>query len=270
MGVLLVPVDFSENSLDAVQYAFSLLPELNISTIVLYHSNTFKSKSDATSLKDLESIGERLKSEEQTKIVCIVNKENLITGLSSLAGQYQVSLIVMGITGRNKVGQKLIGSNVFQVSENAGAPVLIIPAQSRFQKIENVALALPIISDLQIHTPKDEIKTLISTLGAKLMIVNVGRKNDRTPKPVLYTALKDIFDMFDDMGASHHFLTARQTADSIADFARDNNAQLLISISGNYGVWQGMFQASVTKKMAYHSTVPLLIYRSGDKQTITQ
>lgn len=261
MKTLLVPIDFSENALGAAQYALNWLPRLDINRVILYHSNFSERTAADTLLQELEKTKEKLSRNDEVEITCIVNNDMLTEGIAALVKRYQVSLIVMGITGRNKVGQKLIGSSVFQVSQSADVPVLIIPANTRFINIENVVLALPIIADLKNHTPHDDIKAFLRTLDAKLMIVNVGRKKDKTPKPVLYAGLKDIFDMFDELAPSYHFLMDKNTANSVADFAKDNHAQLLISIAGKYGFLEGMFKSRVTKKLAYHSTVPLLIYR---------
>lgn len=262
MGAVLVPIDFSENSLDAAQYALGWLRQLKMNKVVLYHSNASENTSGETLVKALENIKERLSSENGVTITCVVNTQPLSEGIAVLVREYQVSLIIMGITGRNKAGQKLIGSSVFLVSQSAEVPVLVVPAGSRFEKIENIALALPITADLKNHIPHGGIKALVRALHANLMIVNVGRSRDKTPKPVLYSGLGDMFDMFDELGPSYHFFTGRNTASSIAGFARDNNAQLLISISGQYGFLQGMFKSSVTKMLAYDSAVPLLIYRS--------
>ncbi len=263
MNTLLVLIDFSQSSLNAAQYALSWAFQLNIKKVVLYHSTAGESTGEEDIAKELEKISRRLVREDKIEITCIVNSDALDEGINALARQYQAFLVVMGITGRNKVGQKLIGSNVFQVSQTADVPVLVVPAKAKFKTIRNIALALPIIADLQSHTPRDDIKSFVKTLGATLMIVNVAGSKDRTPKPVLYAGLKDLFGLFDELNPSYHFLTDQNTASSIADFAKDNNAQLLISISGKHGFLQGMFKPSITKKLAYHSVVPLLIYRSG-------
>lgn len=262
MKTLLVPIDFSSNALDAAQYALSSSSQLDVRKVILYHSNMEKSKPEELILNDLEKIREQLSGKDDVEVMCTVNSSTLTEGIADLVREHHVSLIVMGITGRNKVGQKLIGSQAFQISQSADVPILLIPAKAVFKTIENVALALPIIRNLTSLIPQDDIKTFVTALGAKLMIVNVSRHKDKTPKPVLYAGLNDIFGMFDKLDPSYHFLTANNTANSVADFARDNKAQLLISVSGKYGFLQGMFKSSVTKQLAYRAAVPLLIYRS--------
>jgi nucleotide-binding universal stress UspA family protein len=263
MSTLLVPIDFSENAFDAAQYAVRWSDRFDIRRIILYHSNRSKSKSDESLLGELDSVKLRLIDKgSQIEIICIVNSEPISEGVVSISIKYDVSLIVMGITGRNKIGQKLIGSSVFEVSERTNIPVLIIPPNTRFEKINNIALALPIIEELKSYVPEQKIKMVSRTLGTNMIIVNVSKRKDNTPRSILYATLKDVFEMFDDLHPTYHFLTARNTADSVADFATENRAQLLISIAGKYGFLQGMFKSSVTKRLAYRSSVPLLIFRS--------
>lgn len=264
MKTLLVPIDFSENALDAVQYAVTLSNSFNGARIILYHSNSAGNATDDSFLEEIERIKERF-SRDRIKFIGVVNKDKLTDGIAVLVGQYQVSMIVMGITGRNKAGQKLIGSSVFQVSENVDVPVLVVPPQAQFTKLENIALALPIITDLKNQIPSDDILKFVKKHNANLMIVNVAKRKDKTPMSTLYSGLADLFDLFEELDPTFHFLTAKNTADSVADFAKDNHAQLLISIAGKYGFLQRMFKTSVTKTLAYHSTVPLLIYRLSEK-----
>lgn len=264
MKTLLVPIDFSENALDAVQYAVNWSTSFNGARIILYHSNSTGNATDDSFLEEIERIKERF-SRDRIKFIGVVNKDKLTDGIAVLVGQYQVSMIVMGITGRNKAGQKLIGSSVFQVSENVDVPVLVVPPQAQFTKLENIALALPILTDLKNKIPSDDILKFVKKHNANLMIVNVAKRKDKTPMSTLYSGLADLFDLFEELDPTFHFLTAKNTADSVADFAKDNHAQLLISIAGKYGFLQRMFKTSVTKTLAYHSTVPLLIYRLSEK-----
>lgn len=262
MKTLLVPIDFSSNALDAARYALAGSRQLDVHQVILYHSNREKREPEELLLNHLEKIKEQLPGQDDLQVLCIVNSHSLSDGIADLVREHRVSLIVMGITGRNKVGQKLIGSQAFQIAQSATVPILLIPAKAVFETIENAAVALPIMKDLTRRIPHEDIKTFLQALDARVMIVNVSRDKDKTPKPILYAGLNDIFGMFDELDPSYHFLTANNTASSVADFARDNKAQVLVSVSGKYGFLQGMFKSSVTRQLAYRSAVPLLIYRS--------
>lgn len=261
MRTLIVAIDFYENSFDAAQYVLDWLPQLNVDKVILFHSDVSMDIPENILLGKLGDIKRKLPQVDKVSVECVTTRTTLTEGISALIKKYHASLVVMGITGKNKVRQKLIGSNVFEVLQHIDIPVLIIPAKTQFKKTKKIALALPIIPDLKNHIPYDEIKLFIQPFDAELMVVNVGRSNDKTTKSVLYSGLSDMFDMFDDLTPSYHFLTDNNTANSIASFAKDNDAQLLIGISGRYRLLQGMFKSSVTKKMAYNSAVPLLFYK---------
>lgn len=114
MKTLLVPIDFSENAIDAVQYAVHWSNQLESERIILYHSSNTDSTANDIHSKELENIKEGLSSKDKLEVICIVNNDGLTEGVVALVREYQVSFIVMGIAGRNKAGQKLIGSSVFQ------------------------------------------------------------------------------------------------------------------------------------------------------------
>lgn len=265
---ILVPIDFSENAFDAALYASGLALEMGVRGIVLYHSDTAASNSRISEsadeiVKGMESIQQRLNDQTNLEITCLTDRNELTDGINRIVVSYNVDLVVMGITGRNRLGQRIIGSNVFRVSERAAVPVLIVPSGCKFQKIEHIALAVPIIADLGARIPRETIKQFIDRLGAKLMILNVGMPRDKTPKSILYSALSDLFELFDDDEPSYHFPTATgSTANAISTFASDNHAQLLICISGEQRAFQNLFSRSMTERLGYSSKVPLLIFKS--------
>ncbi len=175
-----------------------------------------------------------------------------------------ILLVVMGMTGQNKIGQKLIGSNVFWISQNIAVPVLVIPAGTRFEKIKNIGLALPLLPDMKNYIPEMAIKSVLEKLNANLMVVNVGEKSDNRSKATLYAGLSDIFHLFDELVPSYHFLTNKNTLNSLLEFSEDNHVDILISISGKEGILQRLLKPSISKNLAYRSQIPLLLYRAKD------
>lgn len=260
MKTIIVPVDFSENALNAAQYAIAMMPHSPASRLIVYHSRNEEKTPDTYAKEQFSLLEEQVKTDDDLEFLYISDDKPLIEGISDLVDLYRVDMIVMGMTGRNKVGQRVIGSQVFQVSQSIRQPVLIVPAQTVFNKIKNIALTLPMVSDLKNNIPHEEIKSFVRTTGGKLLVVNVARDNDKTSKSVLFASLSDIFELFDELEPSYHFLTGRNTVQSITDFAGANEADLLISISGKYSFVQGLFRTSVSKSLAYDANIPLLLY----------
>lgn len=267
MEILLIPIDFSQNALNAAQYAVDLAPALKINKVVLYHSIEDEAASREETKKQLEVVKAQLDNREKIEVLCIANYLSLTKGINELADKYKVLLIVMGLTGRNKVGQILMGSNVFRVSQQITIPLLVVPTHAVFKKIENIGLALPMVPDLGESFPHQAIKTLIKRLKASLSIINVGdgKKESRASKEMLYAALKVMFEVYEELSPSYHFPTAKNIVESVVQFTEDNHIELLISTSGKYSFIQGMLRKSISKQLAYQSAVPLLLYQIKDK-----
>jgi len=266
MKAIIVPIDFSRNSLEAAQYAVFWCRQLDIQRIILYHSNQDLAQPTLTCIQELDVVRMRLMDYGVKDIVTLVDEEDIKMGITLLTHQYEVAFIVMGITGRSKVGQKLIGSNVLKLSRHTAVPILVVPAGTQFAEIKQVTLALPIIDNLRQFTPVSSIAWLVQTLKTRLMIVNVGKKKDKVPKATLYAGLKDIFAMFEELKPSFEFLTANNTVDSLTDFVHETQPQLLITVAGHTGFRTNLFKQSITKQLVYKSAIPLLIYRTQESE----
>lgn len=49
------------------------------------------------------------------------------------------------------------------------------------------------------------------------------------------------------------------------DFAEDEDVDLVITIPKKFGFFESLFKRSVTKKLAYHTEIPLLILKGKEK-----
>src|SRR4030081_2660254 len=97
MKTVIVPVDFSETSLNAARFAAQMLAGKNIK-MILY--NMFKNEKEAgTSESYLKSLQQEIIGKGVSKVEYVKEfGDDLIENLSRLAFQKAATLIVMGIT----------------------------------------------------------------------------------------------------------------------------------------------------------------------------
>ncbi|HEU4891870.1 MAG TPA: universal stress protein [Vicinamibacterales bacterium] len=144
---ILCPVDFSDSSLSALQYAMSLAEEANATVTVLHvveygmHEwpeiyDEFLSNQQL-SLQDFrtrcrESSRERLELAvpEEARTWCtvesVLSEGKPYREIIRAAAEHHCDLIVMGVRGRNALDLALFGSTTQQVVRLATAPVLTI------------------------------------------------------------------------------------------------------------------------------------------------
>src|SRR5262245_38588067 len=127
MNTAIVPVDFSEISLNAARFAAKLLNGHDSIEILLYHCYE-KDDEGENRLESLEKLRQELSGITDASLSVLAEQgNNFVDELEQLARHRQTDVIIMGITGRSAISQVLIGSNALKVAENKYCPVIIVP-----------------------------------------------------------------------------------------------------------------------------------------------
>ncbi len=82
----------------------------------------------------------------------------------------------MGITGATRLEQIFMGSNALNMARQGVCPVIIVPPNAKFKKIENVLLASD-FKDVRSTTPVAQIKKVLDIFKPNLHIVNVDAEH---------------------------------------------------------------------------------------------
>jgi nucleotide-binding universal stress UspA family protein len=185
---------------------------------------------------------------KQTRIETEADEFPLAPGVKRLTGNGDAGLVVMGITGKSDLEQILIGSHTLDLAKDSHTPLLIVPGSARFEKIRRIVFAC----DLEIAPdaiPVPAIRTLAQRLGARLVILNVGHEPAGQPVAEAFSGSEP---------PEYHQVARRDIAKGIMEFAGHHDIQLVITIPQKYGFFESLFHRSVTKKLAFHTHLPLL------------
>lgn len=139
---ILIPIDGSESSLEALRYASSFAREFNITvylmTVVESHHSIYDVYADQNVLLQRESdilaiVNARLEeTEKKAKEIGIKNIKTVSQSgityqkITEFAAEENIDLIVMGTHGRSGIAHFLIGSVTEKVIRTAPCPVLVI------------------------------------------------------------------------------------------------------------------------------------------------
>ena len=124
MKKFLVPIDFSDTSVNAAKYAIALAKNIPDAEIILFHVYsrisfaTLTSKEEGSRQKVSESeLNEvRKKSvKEMITISCVAEKVLLLKISADFAMGNFIDMVVMGITGSSKITQVFMGTNTLNV-----------------------------------------------------------------------------------------------------------------------------------------------------------
>ncbi|HMU46004.1 MAG TPA: universal stress protein [Chitinophagaceae bacterium] len=257
MHRVIIPIDFSETSLNAARFTAKMMADKEDVTIILYHN--YESADDADVSNNYQ---ESLKKEFHTAGVKNVQCEHemggdLINNISRLAHTIRATLIIMGITGKSAVRQAMFGSNTLKLIDRNLYPVMIIPPDASYTGIDNVAFASD-FKNVENVTPAPLINSVLEIFNPKLHIVNVN-KNIYVSLPVEIEKEKQkLLEMFKGYRTECFFITKNDFYEAIDTFINDHKIDLLITVPRHQSNSASIFKSTHTKRLAYHSHIPIL------------
>ena len=276
MKNILVPTDFSATSLNAAHYALKLAEQLGSSKVILFNAYQVLLMIDPTAMVPSMQMMDEGQLKAGSKIAldkfklvlqafCPKNCELdtyceyalLNNGLDEVCKTTGSGLIVMGITGGGLLEEKLIGSNTIHVALNSSVPVLIIPAKANFTIVEEIALACDFRSVVE-STPVQPIKDLVKTTGAQLFVLNI-EENAKTFDAEIPFQSKMIDLLLHECHPQFSIIDNPDFMEGINNFILEKQIDILITIPKKHGIFQTLFKESHTKKLAFHSHVPVMV-----------
>ncbi|HUR09819.1 MAG TPA: universal stress protein [Flavitalea sp.] len=269
MKKILVPTDFSETSKNAARYAINLARSIPGSSVVLYHlSDKIALGSDSSPVTETEDdrkliVGAALENMKDDLDASDVQIQNIAEGGSSLVeclSRYVrhkgMDLIVMGITGATRLEQIFMGSNALDMVKENVCPVIIVPPNSTFKQIKNVLFTSD-FKNVESTTPIASIKKLLDAFRPTLHIINVDHEHYVEVTDEYKVQRQRLEEMLQDYNPQFYFMRLYDFVEAVSVFAADHNIDLIVTVPRRHSFLAGFYKTSHTKKLAYHSHIPI-------------
>lgn len=272
MKKFLVPTDFSDTSKNAAKYAAQAVAGVADAKIILYNvSDKIAAGSDGSLLT--ENDGDRalilnnallqLKDEiapfagRASIDIVLEYGSSLVENMERYVRHYDIDMVIMGITGATRLEQIFIGSNTLDMVKTGLCPVLIVPPNANFRQIKKVVLASD-LKDVATTTPIAPIKAVLDLFKPTLHIVNVDHEHYVAVTDEYKAEINVLEKMLADYKPEFFFIRQYDFLDAISQYAQDKEIDLIITIPKKNSFLGGIFKTSHTKKLAYHSHIPIV------------
>ena len=257
MHRVIIPIDFSETSLNAARFTAKMLAGKDDATAILYHN--YESSDDFDISHNYQ---ESLKKEFMRAGVKNVECESemggdLIENISRLAHTVRATLVIMGITGKSAIRQIMFGSNTLRLIDKNLYPVMIIPPDASFNGINNVAFASD-YKNVENTTPAALINSVLEMFNPKLHIINVSSHHYVSLTDEMEVEKEKLNRMFSSYSTEFYFITMNDFYEAIDNFVKDYKIDVLITIPKHQSNSTSLFKSTHTKRLAYHSHIPIL------------
>lgn len=282
---ILVPVDFSENSKAAYEYAVAMAENMGAEAIhVLYVYDDYmpaapladpliipSGKTEAELKAELQIFV----AEEETALDAVLVQRKVaiktqtvfglpIETINQLSETGDYDLIVMGTTGKKNVSALWFGSTATNVSQRASCPVLLVPAGVRYKKPKEMIYACDFDHKSLKHLSiVADIANVFQT-DVELLYVKT-EENEGNAYTVDVADMREVFnEAAPDLNFTAHVIEEDSVVEGVNNFAKKADADLVTVVTQYRSFWQRLIHTSMTKQLAMYAEIPVLVTHVGD------
>ncbi|MDD7885029.1 universal stress protein [Flavivirga sp. 57AJ16] len=274
MKKILIPIDFSDSSLNALHYGQFLFEDFEV-TFYLFSAHTVLPLNlledewgnewvEIISVgvkNDLESVVSQIKkTSHNTKhqFKSISKLDRFIPSTKSIVDDYGIDFIIMGTKGAKGLKSVFLGSHAVKViNAISKCPTIIVPQDYIPKKIKQIVFS----TNYKRPFVKTELKPLFKLLEhhkAKLKIVQIMEdrmltEKQKRHKEALTHLLEGIPYFF------HKITYETSETKAIKDFIKETQSDMVAFIHHKNNFLYNLTNEDVVDKVSFNSPVPLLI-----------
>jgi nucleotide-binding universal stress UspA family protein len=266
---ILIPTDYSANAKRSAQIGIQFAKGIN-AEVFLFHGFGLQAIGVAESIAVVDQIkhdeGKRLdryvnelKTEYgEVKIHGILEFGSAVDCIQKIVEDKKIDLIIMGTKGETDAVNSMLGSVASHVVNNVKCAVLIIPKGHRAYNINEVLFATDFHFTNNVATYLAPFLSMVEEYQPYVHVVqfNSERLTGTHVKSVEELKLKGLLS---NAKHSFHYVEAEDTEVALFEFAEKHHCDLIVMVTHHYTLWERIFHRSLTKKIALHSEIPLLV-----------
>jgi len=286
---ILIPVDFSDYSLQACKLGFHyandisaqvtilhtfftpLFPNTVIHNEILPYQSTDNEKSAALENKAQKELKEyrafildKIQRKEwpdvpfQTVLRNGLPEEEIV----NFANEKKPELIIMGTRGKNKKDADLIGSVTAEVLEMTRFPLLAIPEQTPFEQLSGIKrIAFGTSFDQKDLVVFDKLFKINQMYSVEYFLFHISHDPDIWDE-IKLAGIKEYFlKQYPDTSIQYKIISANDFILNLEQFVREESIELIALPSYTRNLFARMFNPSIARKMLFHTNTPLLAIR---------
>nr|WKN34593.1 universal stress protein [Tunicatimonas sp. TK19036] len=277
---ILVPVDFSDDALQALRYAATLAKlmqkTLSISEdpepeLLLYHAFHVPIGGDATFFVDSDMLdkAERAERHKLEQLASTIPDIHAIShrvmiqmalpgeGIIETINEEGIDLVVMGVRGVD-ASSAWLGSTTLHVMKHVICPVLAVPHSTEVLHPKQVAFATD-LEEGENSFSLDFLVRLLKLWKASMHIIHVHSQPATIGMGKAEEALR-LDHIFRDVPHTYHFPQDKVATRGISRYLNDHSVDLLVIIPRYHFALGSVFHKSVTRYLTTHPSVPLLAF----------
>ena len=262
---ILVPLDFSEQSLIALSQSYNLA-RFTKSKLVLLHVLTDKSEKDIEIT--LQKRAEKVSVEAGVPVEIIIEKGNVYKKIVEVAERLNPVFIILGTTSH--IGRdKLVGLNSFQLVRESKFPIITIRGKQHRSGCENILLPLDLTK--QTREKVGKAIELAKYFGSTIKVLSIFSHKERRLENKLISYSHQVQKFIKEKGVACTIKTIEgdDISKIVIDYAIKSDADLIMIMTKQELSVKEFFIGTNAQRLINLSPIPVLSIRPMDRKDTT-
>jgi nucleotide-binding universal stress UspA family protein len=272
---ILVPTDFSETSIRAMNYAASLASNLH-AEIILFHSvvapviagGDMVFTADVSAIRnDAQEQLEKMKEELMSKYLKLNVSVSISVGVPAQdivqkCNNDAIDMVIMGSNGTSGFVEVVFGSVTRSVIGNCPCPVLTVPVNAPDTYPSKVAFA----TNFDDHELQSLflLTEMLKPFKTEINLIHVGPTADMKSQDELLAYFRgQVRANINYENIRYHLLNGNDVEDTIEKFIVGSKIDWLAIAKRKRNFFDLITSKSLTNKLHHHSYIPLLVFHTA-------
>lgn len=262
---ILIPIDFSKQSLLAVEQTYELAKHTH-SKIILMHVSPKNSTEHAT---ELEELAAKARTESGQPVETLNLKGDVYELTDKEAERLDCALIVIGIDTQVRFRNFLGVNSISKFLKNAPCPVITIRSKDSRNQCKSIAMPLDLSAESR---EKVQITVqLAQYYGADIRIVSVFPPNDEKYENNLLPYLNQVKRFIKEKGVNctNKSIPSNNVAQAVVEYANKNDCDLIVQMNKKDLSIGDIFGGAVSQQIVETSNVPVMSINPMKRESIS-
>lgn len=274
MKQILVAIDFSKTSLNALEYGIVIANKAHADVLMVWVDNTtseevvfegFANEERAEKVALLKELKEKYqKSLKKGSLDFKIRKGKVYIEIANQAKSSATDIIVAGTHGVSGFEEFWIGSNAYRIVTNAPCPVITLRHDFKVKEINTIVI--PIDSTQETRQKIPVASQLAQLFKANVHLLSLYSTDVKAVQRRVNNYTTQVANYMKDLKIDY-VVESKETENitrTTIDYAESINADLIAIMTEQETTTANIFLGPYAQQMVNHSTIPVLSLRSKE------
>jgi len=264
-GIILIPIDFTEQSLSAIKQSYNLAKYTHSKIILLHvYEKTGQERYD-----ELKTLCRQTEAESGVVPIEFMNvKGDIYTETDRVAAEIKATLIIVGLESQMKF-KDIFGGSASKLVRKAPCPIITIRGKEHRDGCENILL--PVDLSRESREKVDAAVQFAQYFGAQIRILSIFSPSDAAYENQLLAYAHQVKQFVKSKGISctNKSIASDHVAETVVEYANKIEADLIMIMNKTDLNVKEFFSGTAAQHIIDVSNIPVMTLNPIKRESMT-